>query len=45
MVDNNKIVRFWNKVAEKLYGWSEGEALGHKVTELWVAIRGRSGMK
>ena len=34
MVDNNRIIRFWNKAAEKLYGWSEEQALGHKVTEL-----------
>ena len=34
MVDNNRIIRFWNKAAEKLYGYSEEQALGHKVTEL-----------
>ena len=34
MVDNNRTIRFWNKAAEKLYGWSEEEALGRKVTEL-----------
>ncbi len=34
MVDNNRTIRFWNKAAEKLYGWSEEQALGHKVTEL-----------
>jgi PAS domain S-box-containing protein len=34
MVDNNKIIRFWNKVAEKLYGYSEEQALGHNVTAL-----------
>ncbi len=34
MVDNNRIIRFWNKAAEKLYGWPEEQALGHKVTEL-----------
>jgi|GEM_PF-889114 len=34
MVDNNKIIRFWNKTAEKLYGYSEEQALGHNVTEL-----------
>jgi PAS domain S-box-containing protein len=33
-VDSNRIIRFWNKAAEKLYGWSEEQALGHKVTEL-----------
>jgi len=34
MVDNNRTIRFWNKVAEKLYGYSEEQALGHKVNEL-----------
>jgi PAS domain S-box-containing protein len=34
MADNNKIVRFWNKAAEKLYGWPEEQALGRNVTEL-----------
>ncbi len=34
MVDNNRIIRFWNKAAEKLYGYSEEQALGHNITEL-----------
>ena len=34
MVDNNRTIRFWNNAAEKLYGWSEEQALGQKVTEL-----------
>ena len=34
MVDNSRIIRFWNKAAEKLYGYSEEQALGHDVTEL-----------
>ena len=34
MVDNNRIIRFWNKAAEKLYGYSEEQALGHNVTAL-----------
>jgi PAS domain S-box-containing protein len=34
MVDNNRIIRFWNKAAEKLYGWQEEQALGHQITEL-----------
>jgi len=38
MVDNNRIIRFWNKAAEKLYGWSEEQALGHEVAELLGAI-------
>ena len=34
MVDKNKEIRFWNKAAEKLYGWTEEQAIGHKVNEL-----------
>ena len=34
MVDNTRIIRFWNKAAEKLYGWPESEALGRNITEL-----------
>jgi PAS domain S-box-containing protein len=34
MADNNRTIRFWNKAAEKLYGWTEEQALGHKVTDL-----------
>ena len=34
MVDNNRIIRFWNKAAEKLYGWQEEQALGHQITEI-----------
>src|SRR5208337_4351230 len=34
MVDRDRRIRFWNKAAEKLYGWPEEQALGHKVTEL-----------
>ena len=34
MVDKNKEIRFWNKAAEKLYGWTEEQAIGHKVIEL-----------
>jgi PAS domain S-box-containing protein len=38
MVDNNRIIRFWNKAAEKLYGWQEEQALGHQITELLGGI-------
>lgn len=34
MVDNDRTIRFWNKAAEELHGWSEKQALGRKVTEL-----------
>ncbi len=34
MVDNNRIIRFWNKAAEKFYGYSEEQALGHQINEL-----------
>ena len=38
MVDDNRIIRFWNKAAEKLYGWQEEQALGHQITELMSGI-------
>ena len=38
MVDNNRIIRFWNKAADKLYGWQEEQALGHQITELMSGI-------
>ena len=34
MVDKNQEIRFWNKAAVKLYGWSEEQALGQKVIEI-----------
>ena len=34
MADNKKIIRFWNKSAEKLYGWTEEQAIGRDVNEL-----------
>jgi PAS domain S-box-containing protein len=34
MVDRSRIIRFWNRAAEKLYGWSGEQALGHDVVEL-----------
>src|SRR5262249_23163077 len=32
--DLNNRVRFWNRGAEKLYGWTAGEILGQNVNEL-----------
>ncbi|MGE5430399.1 MAG: PAS domain S-box protein [Syntrophomonadaceae bacterium] len=32
--DSNFIVKSWNKAAEKLYGWTQEEALDRKLTEL-----------
>mgnify|MGYP001773668292 CR=1 FL=1 len=30
----NDVITFWNKSAEKIYGWTREEALGKRVTEL-----------
>lgn len=34
MVDRNWKIRYWNGAAEKLYGWSEKDVLGHGITEI-----------
>ena len=35
MADRDRTIRFWNKAAEKLYGWTLEQAVGHKITELF----------
>ena len=30
-----KIILFWNKAAERLYGWAREDAIGKKISELW----------
>jgi PAS domain S-box-containing protein len=37
--DLDHVVLYWNRGAEKLYGWTAGEAVGKKVEELFVADR------
>ena len=32
--DNNGTINFWNKAAEKIYGWTSEEAIGKNVYEL-----------
>lgn len=34
--DLDQRILFWNKSAERLYGWTAGEALGHNANELLV---------
>jgi len=33
--DAENTILFWNKAAEKLYGWKASEAIGKKALELW----------
>ncbi len=33
--DLNNQILFWNKAAEKLYGWSEEQAIGKNILQLW----------
>ena len=39
MADKDRTIRFWNKSAEKLYGWSREQAVGRKVNELLDGTR------
>lgn len=34
VLDLDETVRYWNRGAERLYGWSDAEACGRKVTDL-----------
>ena len=34
VLDSDNVIRFWNRGAEELYGWSRGEAVGRPVSEL-----------
>ena len=36
MKDLNGVIRFWNKGAERLFGWTALEAIGQKNTDLYV---------
>ena len=40
VIDNNSIVNYWNKGAERLYGLSEEEALGQPLGELYQHLSG-----
>jgi two-component system, cell cycle sensor histidine kinase and response regulator CckA len=33
--DLDKRILFWNKAAERLYGWKKEEAIGKQISELW----------
>ncbi|HEX7904174.1 MAG TPA: PAS domain S-box protein [Chitinophagaceae bacterium] len=37
--DMNGIINFWNKAAEEIYGWTEGEAIGKNVIDLLPATQ------
>ncbi len=40
LADLESRIQFWNKGAERLYGWTREEALGQKITELIAAKAG-----
>jgi diguanylate cyclase (GGDEF)-like protein/PAS domain S-box-containing protein len=42
MIDENDAVTFWNQAAEKIFGYSEREAMGRKVHDLIMPERYRS---
>jgi PAS domain S-box-containing protein len=35
--DENFVITYWNKAAERLYGWTAGEAIGHTTAEILEA--------
>jgi PAS domain S-box-containing protein len=35
--DLDGYIRYWNKSAERLYGWTSAEVLGHRITDLCCA--------
>ena len=41
MIDQQGIIIGWNQQAEKIFGWSEGEAMGRRVSETIVPPHGR----
>ena len=41
MIDQQGIIVGWNRHAEKLFGWSEGEAIGRRVSETIVPPHSR----
>jgi PAS domain S-box-containing protein len=36
--DKERIIRYWNNGATKLYGWSAAEAIGHNIDELLTEV-------
>lgn len=37
VTDERGLIKYWNHRAEKTFGWSEGEALGQRMTDLIIA--------
>jgi diguanylate cyclase (GGDEF)-like protein/PAS domain S-box-containing protein len=44
-VDLNRVVIYWNKAAEEMYGWSAAEAVGHKSVDLVTRAEGPTQAK
>jgi PAS domain S-box-containing protein len=36
VTDERGLIKYWNRRAEKTFGWSEGEALGQRMTDLII---------
>jgi PAS domain S-box-containing protein len=41
--DENNLVRYWNQHAEKMFGWSKEEILGHDMTDIIIPPAYRAG--
>jgi PAS domain S-box-containing protein len=41
--DLDGVITHWSAGAERLYGWSDTEAIGHAILDLMVAARDRPG--
>ncbi len=43
LMDGDGIIRYWNRQAETLFGWSEAEALGRSLSQTVIPERFREG--
>ena len=44
-IDPVGVVLRWNRQAERIYGWTAAEAVGHRLQDLAIAPRGRAAAR